>query len=139
MTIFWKLRHCGFNPIHSFPTDPMHNIFIGCVCSFVHFWFDSEFKLQAYSCHGFIDEVNAAIKEIQKQVPHEFSRPPRFLGKGFLTNTKGKFYFIIIYGTKWISYNRFFFFFFWFAFEKFLPLRYLNQYEPIPIYKPIPI
>ena len=101
MTIFWKLRHCGFNPFHSFCADPMHNIFIGCVCRLVNFWFDSKFSREPYSCRHRQDNIDVAIKELQKQVPHEFSRRPQLLGEGFLSNTKGKILILALnFGTK---------------------------------------
>lgn len=95
LTIFWKLRHCGFNPISSFVLDAMHNLFIGCVAKLASFWFSVAYRDFPFSCYVHIREIDIAIQETYMQVPHEFSRRPRPIS--VMSHYKGFFYFLLCY------------------------------------------
>ena len=79
---FFHLRRCGFNFILDFVVDAMHGVFLGVVKKLVELWFKSSYSKFTFSLRNVLKEIDKAIQEISKQVPHEFTRLPR----GFKNN-----------------------------------------------------
>lgn len=77
-----ELMHCGFDPIHGFVIDAMHNIFLGVAKTLARLWFKKKYRNEPFSIRKRMKLVDEILASISKQVPHEFSRAPR----GFIKN-----------------------------------------------------
>ena len=77
--IFMQLKDLGFDCIWSFVIDPMHQIFLGIVKKVTSLWIDKSHRAEPFSVYRnlwYIDQEFAKV-----QVPHDFGRKPRKLGK----------------------------------------------------------
>ena len=77
--IFLRLHNCGFDAICGFALDPMHNIFIGVIKKLMQLWISDAHKKYTYSLRNVVDQIDQVLKEISRQVPHEFTRGVRGL------------------------------------------------------------
>ena len=80
----YKLLRYSFDMINDFVVDPMHNIFLGVVKKLALFWFSKKYNRDAFNLSTRIREVDAVIREISTQVPHEFTRPPRAMERNMV-------------------------------------------------------
>ena len=70
-----------FHGYRSFVVDPMHAVFEGVVKKMTMFSIGSKFVNYTFSIKSKLRLIDAAIKEVAGQVPHEFSRAPRSFAK----------------------------------------------------------
>ena len=92
----YKLLRYSFDMINDFVVDPMHNIFLGVVKKLALFWFSKKYNRDAFNLSRRIREVDAVIREISTQVPHEFTRPPRAMERN-MVHYKGWKKFVVVY------------------------------------------
>ena len=78
-----ELMGCGFDPLHSFVIDAMHNIFLGIAKTLTRLWFSKKFRGKPFSIRKYLKQVDKILHYIAHQVPHEFSRAPRGFEKNY--------------------------------------------------------
>lgn len=83
-----KLLRCGgFDTVHQFVIDIMHNVFLGLAKQMTGFWLNIKWRYHPYNIYDRVREVDARLKSCRTQVTQEFDRPPRSVAQ--MVNYKG--------------------------------------------------